>query len=62
MISSQLENLREGARSGQQWSRMLYLAMGLAYAGLHFALSGIWRAMVPNAARFGPIRAAALLV
>ena len=50
MISSQLENLQESVRGLLRWSWMPYLVMGLAFAGLYFALFGIWLAMVRNAA------------
>lgn len=50
MISSQLENLQESVRGLQRWSWMPYLVMGLAFAGLYFALFAIWLGMVRNAA------------
>ena len=50
MLSSQLENLQESVRGLQRWSWMPYLVMGLAFAGLYFALFAIWLGMVRNAA------------
>ena len=50
MLSSQLENLQESIRGLQRWSWMPYLVMGLAFAGLYFALFAIWLGMVRNAA------------
>ena len=50
MISGQLENLQESVRGLQRWFWMPYLVMGLAFAGLYFALFAIWLGMVRNAA------------
>ena len=50
MLSSQIENLQESVRGLQRWSWMPYLVMGLAFAGLYFALFAIWLGMVRNAA------------
>lgn len=50
MIMSQIENLLESVRGLQRWSWMPYLVMGLAFAGLYFALFAIWLGMVRNAA------------
>ena len=50
MTAYQLENLQESVRGLQRWAWMPYLVMGLAFAGLYFALFGIWLAIVRNAA------------
>ena len=50
MTASQLENMQEDIRRLQRWTWMPYLVMGLAFAGLYFALFGIWLAIVRIAA------------